>query len=71
VLVKQAIVYLHLNKLHPFHFSRWELAEAVGVSEDYLIRVFNGELNISPRDYLNCYRVLQPKQLMLNTIEIN
>jgi AraC-like DNA-binding protein len=67
VLVKQAIAYLHQNYAHPV--SRWEIAEAVGVSEDYLSRVFNRELSISPWDYLNRYRVLQSKQLLLNTTE--
>jgi len=38
-------------------------------SYDYLSRVFNRELNISPWDYLNRYRVLQSKQLLLNTAE--
>lgn len=66
-LAKQAIAYLHQNYTRPV--SRWEIAEAVGVSEDYLSRVFNRELNISPWDYLNRYRVLQSKQLLLNTGE--
>ena len=66
-LVKQAIAYLHQNYTRPI--SRWEIAEAVGVSEDYLSRVFNRELTISPWDYLNRYRVLQSKQLLLNTTE--
>lgn len=66
-LVKQAIAYLHQN--YTRSVSRWEIAEAVGVSEDYLSRVFNRELNISPWDYLNRYRVLQSKQLLLNTTE--
>jgi len=66
-LVKQAIVYLHQNYTRPV--SRWEIAEAVGVSEDYLSRVFNRELNISPWDYLNRYRILQSKQLLINTTE--
>jgi AraC-like DNA-binding protein len=64
---KQAIAYLHHNYTHPV--SRWEIAEAVGVSEDYLSRIFNRELNISPWDYLNRYRVLQSKQLLLNTTD--
>lgn len=66
-LVKQAVVYLHQNYTRPV--SRWEIAEAVGVSEDYLSRVFHRELNISPWDYLNRYRVLQSKHLLLNTTE--
>lgn len=66
-LVKQAIAYLHQNYAHSL--SRWEIAEAVGVSEDYLSRVFHRELNLSPWDYLNRYRVLQSKQLLLNTAQ--
>jgi YesN/AraC family two-component response regulator len=66
-LVKQAIAYLHQN--YTRSLSRWEVAEAVGVSEDYLSRVFNRELNISPWDYLNRYRVLQSKHLLLHTTE--
>ncbi|HLO16844.1 MAG TPA: substrate-binding domain-containing protein, partial [Anaerolineales bacterium] len=66
-LVKQAIAYLHQNFMRPI--SRWEIAAAVGVSEDYLSRVFNRELNISPWDYLNRYRVLQSKHLLLHTTD--
>jgi YesN/AraC family two-component response regulator len=66
-LVKKALAYLHQNYAHPV--SRWEIAEAVGVSQDYLTRVFSRELNISPWEYLNRYRILQSKQLLLNTTE--
>jgi len=65
--VKQAIAYIQQNYTRPI--SRWEIAEAVGVSEDYLSRVFSRELNISPWDYLNRYRVLQSKHLLLNTAD--
>ena len=65
--VKQAIAYIHQNYTRPI--SRWEIAEAVGVSEDYLSRVFNRELNLSPWDYLNRYRVLQSKHLLLETTD--
>jgi AraC-like DNA-binding protein len=65
--VKQAIAYLNQNYTRPL--SRWEIAEAVGVSEDYLSRVFNRELKISPWDYLNRYRVLQSKHLLLHTTD--
>ena len=66
-LVKQAIAYLHRNYARPV--SRREVAESVGVSEDYLSRVFNRELNISPWDYLNRYRILQSRHLLSNTTE--
>jgi len=66
-LVKQAIAFLHQNYARPI--TRWEIAEVVGVSEDYISRVFNRELNISPWDYLNRYRILQSKQLLLDTTD--
>ncbi|HLO29289.1 MAG TPA: substrate-binding domain-containing protein [Anaerolineales bacterium] len=66
-LVKQTIAYLHQNYTRPI--SRWEVAEAVGVSEDYLSRVFNRELHLSPWDYLNRYRVLQSKHLLTHTTD--
>ena len=66
-LVKQAIAYLHQNYTRPV--SRWEIAKAVGVSEDYLSRIFNHELHISAWGYLNRYRVLQSKHLLLYTAE--
>jgi AraC-like DNA-binding protein len=61
-LAKRAIAYLQENHARPL--SRWEMAEAVGVSEDYLSRVFNRELGLSPWEYLNRYRVLQAKALL-------
>jgi YesN/AraC family two-component response regulator len=64
-LVKRAVAYLHQNYSRPL--SRWEIAEAVGVSEDYLTRVFNRELEISPWDYLNRYRTLQAQTLLRNS----
>lgn len=64
-LVKRAVAYLHQNYNRPL--SRWEIAESVGVSEDYLTRVFNRELDISPWDYLNRYRILQAQALLQNT----
>jgi len=61
-LVKRAVAYLHQNYSRPL--ARWEIAEAIGGSEDYLTRVFNRELEISPWDYLNRYRILQAQALL-------
>jgi len=66
-LVKQAISFLHQNYTRPI--SRREIAEAVGVSEDYISRIFNREVNITPWDYLNRYRVLKSKDLLKNSTE--
>lgn len=64
-LVKQAIAYLHQNYARAL--ARWEMAEGIGVSEDYLSRVFNQELGISPWDYLNRYRVARAQELLRQT----
>jgi YesN/AraC family two-component response regulator len=64
-LVKRAVVYFQHNYDRPL--SRWEVAEAVGVSEDYLSRVFRREMGISPWEYLNRYRVLHAKELLCST----
>ncbi len=66
-LVKRATAYLHENFSRAL--TRWEIAEAVGVSEDYLSRVFNRELGISPWEYLNRFRILQAKTLLSQTDE--
>jgi AraC-like DNA-binding protein/nitrogen-specific signal transduction histidine kinase len=66
-LVKQALVYLQQNYTHTL--SRAEVAAAVGVSEDYLSRIFNKEMGLSPWDYLNRYRVLQAKVLLRESKE--
>lgn len=59
-LVKQAAAYLHQN--YARSLARWEIAAGIGVSEDYLSRVFHQELGISPWDYLNRYRIAQAKE---------
>lgn len=66
-LVKRAVAYLHEN--YSRSLSRWEIAEAVGVSEDYLSRVFSRELGVPLWDYLNRYRVLRAKELLRKTSE--
>ena len=64
-LVKRAVVYLHQNYARPL--ACWEIAEAVGVCESYLGRVFDRELGLSPWDYLNRFRVSQAKELFRRT----
>ncbi len=66
-LARRAVAYLQQNYANPL--SRWEIAEAIGVSEDYLTRVFNKELGLSPWDYLNRYRIHQAKKLLQNSSE--
>ncbi len=64
-LVKRAQLYIgeHATK----QFSRWQLAETVNVSEDYLTRIFRREIGLSPWDYLNRHRVYLASELLRQT----
>jgi len=64
-LVKRAVAYFHQNYEHAL--SRVQIAEAIGVSEDYFSRIFRQEMHISPWEYLNRYRVLKAKELLRRT----
>jgi transcriptional regulator GlxA family with amidase domain len=64
-LVKRTVAYLQQNYARPL--ARWEIAEKIGVSEDYLSRVFRQELGLSPWEYLNRYRVVKAQELLRHT----
>lgn len=69
-LVKRAVVFI--GEQATVQFSRWQLAEAVNVSEDYLTRIFRKEIGLSPWDYLNRHRVyLATALLRQTTLTIN
>jgi signal transduction histidine kinase/AraC-like DNA-binding protein/DNA-binding LacI/PurR family transcriptional regulator len=67
VLIKQVLAYLHTNYSHPI--NRKDIAEAVGVSENYLSQIFRQETSLSPWDYLNRFRVQKAKELLVHTDE--
>lgn len=54
-LVKK--VCLYINRKARGRVIRWQVADSVNISEDYMTRIFKRELGISPWDYLNRYRV--------------
>ncbi len=64
-LVKRGLVYIAEHATR--QFSRWQLAEAVNVSEDYLTRIFRREIGLSPWDYLNRHRVYLATELLRQT----
>jgi YesN/AraC family two-component response regulator len=66
-LVKRAVAYLHQNFSRPL--ARWEIADGIGVSEDYLSRLFKREVGISPWEYLNRYRVYQAKEMLRQSMD--
>jgi len=66
-LVRQAMAYIHLNYAH--EIGRKEVAEAVGVSENYLSQIFRQETSISLLDYLNRFRVTRAKECLRKSDE--
>ncbi len=64
-IVKKAILYLNLNSAK--QILRWQLADSVHVSEDYITRIFHKELGLSMWEYLNRYRVSMAKKMILET----
>jgi YesN/AraC family two-component response regulator len=65
LLVKHTIAYLQQN--YAQRLTRQQMAKAVGVSEDYLGRIFLQELGLSPMEYLNRYRIKEAKVLLRHT----
>jgi signal transduction histidine kinase/AraC-like DNA-binding protein len=66
-VVKQAMAYLH--EYYGRSFGRHDLAQAAGVSDNYLSQIFHRELGVSPRDYLNRVRIHKAKELLSTTDE--
>jgi transcriptional regulator GlxA family with amidase domain len=65
ILVKHALAYLHQNFVNPL--TRQEIAEAVGVSKNYLSEIFRQELGFSPWDCLTRLRLQKAKELLHTT----
>lgn len=55
ILVKKAVAYIDEHATEGM--TRWQLAEAVHVSEDYLTRIFRKEIGVSPWEYINNHRI--------------
>ncbi|MCL2834160.1 MAG: substrate-binding domain-containing protein [Treponema sp.] len=64
-LVKKTISFLDRNLQS--YISRWKLADAVNVNEDYLTRIFRQEMGLPLWDYLNRLRVYIAEELLLQT----
>ncbi len=67
LLVKRAIAYVQQH--HVRDLSRQEIAEAVGVSKNYMTQIFHQELGISLWEYLTRYRIMRAKELLRGTDE--
>ncbi len=62
LVVKRAIA--HLQQRHAEELTRQDIALAVGVSEDYLSRIFRQEIGLTPWEFLSRYRVYRAKMLL-------
>lgn len=61
-IVKRGVAFI--NERYASPLTRWQLAEAVNASEDYLTRLFRKELSIAPWEYLTRLRVERAKELL-------
>ncbi len=64
-LVRRAVAYMQQRFAHDL--SRQQIANAVGISQNYLSRIFQHELGISPWEYLSRYRIKQAQDLLRDT----
>jgi signal transduction histidine kinase/DNA-binding LacI/PurR family transcriptional regulator/AraC-like DNA-binding protein len=67
LLVKQALASIQQNYTRALSLT--ELAWTVGVSKSYLSRIFKLETGISLWEYLNRFRILKAKEMLLLTDE--
>ena len=62
-LVQRAARFMQLN--HDQMITSADLANELGVSADYVARLFRRETGMSPRQYLNRYRMVAAQRLLL------
>ncbi|MDY0303157.1 MAG: helix-turn-helix domain-containing protein [Sphaerochaeta sp.] len=62
ILAKRTVAYFDVHAHQPI--SRWQVAEAVHVSEDYLSRIFHKEMGLSPWEYLSHHRIARAVELL-------
>jgi AraC-like DNA-binding protein len=64
-LVRRAVAYMQQHFAEDL--SRQQIASAVGISQNYLSRIFQHELGVSPWEYLSRYRIKQAQDLLRDT----
>lgn len=63
-IVKKAVAFL--NAHFSSQLTRWQVAQSVNASEDYLSRVFRKELGLTPWEYLTRLRVQRAKERLMS-----
>ncbi|WP_168220725.1 substrate-binding domain-containing protein [Streptomyces sp. RFCAC02] len=58
--VRHALAYIEQH--YRYRFSRWQVAQAAGVSEDHLGRLFHRELGVTLWEYLTRLRISRAKE---------
>jgi signal transduction histidine kinase/AraC-like DNA-binding protein/ABC-type sugar transport system substrate-binding protein len=61
-LARRAVAYMQAH--HQQRLSRQEIADSLGVSQNYLSEIFQQELGLTPWDYLNRYRIAQARAML-------
>ena len=64
-LVKLAMAYIHQHYIQPI--AREDICQVLGISPNYLSRLFRQELGLTLTDYTNRYRMTIAKQLLIDT----
>jgi YesN/AraC family two-component response regulator len=64
-VARLAMAFIHEHYRDPV--SRKDLAEAAGVSQEYLSTCFHRETGVTPSDYLERYRIKQARRLLETT----
>jgi signal transduction histidine kinase/AraC-like DNA-binding protein/ABC-type sugar transport system substrate-binding protein len=64
-LVRRAVAYIQQHFAQDL--TRQQIASVVGISQNYLSRIFQHELGISPWEYLSRYRIKQAQDLLRDT----
>ena len=63
--VRKSVAYMNMKASSTL--TRWEIADAVGLNEDYFTRIFHREMGISPWEYLGRYRIWKAENLLVTT----
>jgi len=61
--VRPVLEWIHLHYMHPV--SAKELAKLVFISPQYLSRLFNRFMGLSPHQYINAFRMKRAKELLV------
>lgn len=62
---KRAVAFIRHNYSYPIQVS--EIADYIGIDRTYLYRIFMRQAGVSPKQYLNRYRLEEAKEMLVQT----